>query len=160
MLDYETLDIIADTYIPALAILSILNLSRSAIARNWGRLSLEVLFLVYAFTLAYGLMFIDNQFALWPTFGLDYSTHTAVAMVLVVFLGLRIKSAWAFWLGSLVGYALLMLYQDYHSISDIITTALALCIFLLPVVFLFISKCSETGQQNNVAPKAKGVRYR
>jgi len=143
MLDYETLDIIADTYIPALAILSIVYLSRSIVSRNWAYVGLQMLFLVYAFTLAYGLMFIDNRFALWPTFGLDYSTHTAVAMVLVVFLGLRIKSAWAFCLGSLVGYALLMLYQDYHSISDIITTALALCIFLLPVMFLFVSKSRE-----------------
>jgi len=155
MLDYETLDAIADTYTPVLATLSIGYLLRSIIARNWRRLRLEGLFLFYGMAVAYGLMFLDNQFALWPIFGLDYSTHTAVALVLLVFLGLKLKSAWAFWLGSLISYALLMIYQNYHSLSDILTTALALCMLLLPAVLLFFRYSVISTNKTTLQPDEK-----
>jgi hypothetical protein len=29
--------------------------------------------------IGYGLMFLNNRFQIWPAFGLDYSTHTAVS---------------------------------------------------------------------------------
>ena len=97
--------------------------------------------------IAYGLIFLDNKLQLWPALGLDYSTHTAVALVLVVYLlANSLKASW-FWLTSLVGYVLLMLYQRYHTVADIMTTAIVVAILYLPVVFVLFRK--HRGMANN-----------
>jgi hypothetical protein len=71
---------------------------------------------------------LDLRLSLWPRLGLDYSTHTAVALVLVLFLSMNAAGQSMPWLGSLAGYAWLMTYQGYHSLVDIATTALAVAI--------------------------------
>ncbi len=75
--------------------------------------------------MAYGLMFLDNRYKVWPALGLDYSTHTAVALGLVILLSFNATKLKALWCGSFAAYVLLMLYQRYHTIADIVTTALA-----------------------------------
>jgi hypothetical protein len=73
--------------------------------------------------LIYLLGAIEKSLGLWAAMGLDYSTHTAVCVAIIV-------SLW--WIdrraripATLIGllYAGLMLYQKYHSVGDIATTA-------------------------------------
>ena len=138
MLDYETLDSIADSYIPVLVVLSLTSLSKTAILTHWRVLGIHAAIMSSSFLVAYGLMFIDSQLQLWSMMGLDYSTHTAVALAMVVFLIVAAKKYLFVWLGSLVCYVLLMLYQGYHSIEDILTTMLCVGLLLLTVVFLLL----------------------
>ena len=114
---------------------------------QWQSLGTRSLLIFTGALIAYGLMFLDNKLQLWPALGLDYSTHTAVALVLVVYLLANSPKAPWFWLTSLVGYVLLMLYQRYHTVADIMTTAIVVAILYLPVVFVLFRK--HRGMANN-----------
>ena len=138
MLDYETLDSIADLYVPLLAVISIVSLVKIAASTRWRLLYINIGIMVFGLSVAYGLMFLDAQFLLWPIFGLDYSTHTAVSLVMVIFLIISTKKFSFLWVGSLVSYVFLMLYQGYHSSADILTTALVVGLFLLPMILLIL----------------------
>lgn len=145
MLDYQTLDTIADAYIPALGVASIIIISKTATIPNWPLFRTHAAITLCGLLIAYGLMLTDNQLQLWPRFGLDYSTHTAVAFILVIFLSTTARKYRLAWMGSLISYVLLMLYQEYHSLADIVTTALAVSILFLPIVFYFnIGKAFQT----------------
>ena len=132
MPSYETLDLVADSYIPLLAIISFIFIIRTML-QSLALGTLQLFSLLALLTLAYGLMAIDNYFRLWSGFNLDYSTHTAVALALTLFLSKSqttyVKFAWA----SLIAYALLMLYQQYHTIADILSTAIAVA---TPALFI------------------------
>lgn len=138
MPSYETLDSIADAYIPLLAILSLSFIVISVFKSRWRVAGLQILALTFVLLIAYGLMFLDNRFQIWPAFGLDYSTHTAVSLALVAFLSFN-KSNWLIvWLGSLIAYLLLMLYQRYHTFSDIaVTSAVILVPLWLVLAFIY-----------------------
>lgn len=123
MFSYETLDKIADAYTPMLAIVSLAFIIVSVIRAQWRTAGLLLLTVTMILAIAYGLMFLDGRFDIWRTFGLDYSTHTAVALVLVAFLAANNPQFAVFWVGSLMAYVLLMLYQGYHTVSDITVTA-------------------------------------
>ncbi len=143
MLTYEQLDFIADLYIPIIGIMSLcflVNVVRVAGLLNavtyLGLLGAGVVYI-------YGLMFVDRYFLIWPSLGLDYSTHTALALVFVVFLALKSVRLMIFSVLSMLFYAGLMVYQGYHSVLDIVSTAL----IVTPVlVWLFTSKvsCGQT----------------
>jgi hypothetical protein len=128
MPDYKTLDTIADAYIPALALFSLLAIAISAIQCQWRIVALRLLAILIFAVIAYGFMFIDSWLKLWPALGLDYSTHTAVSLVLVIFLSLINKKLAAFWLVSLIAYLLLMRYQQYHTFADMATTTVAVIV--------------------------------
>lgn len=137
MLNYETLDVIADAYTPALAVLSLIYLGQELVRRQWSALRQRARLLASGLAIAYGLMFIDASLALWPSLGLDYSTHTAVAFVFVGFLSAVRSRLWLLWGASLISYFLLMLYQQYHTLTDIVTTLLAMAAVYLPIVVAF-----------------------
>lgn len=101
MLSYETLDTIADSINPALFVVALLLIGNALMTKRWRLASMQVLSMLAGLLVAYGLMFIDNRIKIWPAFGLDYSTHTAVAMVLVAFLTINAKSLTALWIGVL-----------------------------------------------------------
>jgi hypothetical protein len=128
MPDYETLDTIADAYIPALALFSLIAIAISAIQGQWQIAALRLLTILIFAVIAYGFMFIDSWLKLWPALELDYSTHTAVSLVLVIFLSVINKKLAVFWLVSFIAYALLMLYQQYHTLADIVTTAVVVIV--------------------------------
>ena len=133
MLDYQTLDTLADTYTPLLALLCLGSLIFKGLKRDWQQLIPQGSLLILGLLVAYGLMFIDNRLAIWPAMELDYSTHTAVALALVISLMAQIKSLKFYWLGSLLAYGALMRYQEYHSIADMLSTALVNAVLLLPL---------------------------
>lgn len=136
MLSYQTLDRIADAYVPALAVVVLISI---AVQLAQPRVALsEFCKVLLLAMLAYGVMFMDAAQGLWRHWGWDYSTHTATAAACCWYLfwlhkGRRIAGGifqltWVkvFWPVSLVGYLGLMRYQHYHSWVDMATTLLAL----------------------------------
>lgn len=140
MLDYHTLDFIADSYTPLL-LLSLITIilttftATSTTAHRWRRLGGDVLLLCYGVVVTYGLMFADKAWALWPTIDLDYSTHTAAALILVLLV--HRGAAVIRWPSSLLflSYAGLMVYQKYHTMNDILSTAIVVVLLFCPVIF-------------------------
>ncbi len=121
-LSYQQWDLIADSYIPLLAFISLLLLLKTA--RYLGRQKAINAFcgLFISVILVYGIMFLDNQLGIWPSFTLDYSTHSALALVLVMFIALHSTTLRYTAIASLLLYAGLMYYQQYHSVADMLTT--------------------------------------
>jgi hypothetical protein len=136
MTTYEILDAIADSYIPLLFLGYIFF--ATVYWRHGDRLAAVKGFA--GVLAAYALMFVDHVLQLWATVGLDYSTHSAVSYALIAF---HVhKRAWnsaaAFSLClSLILYYALEVYQRYHSVADIITTALVVG-SLLGVIYWWI----------------------
>ncbi len=131
MLSYEVLDTIADSYNPLLALIALIFIVKALLYSQWKLLGLRLAaFFAVAIT-AYGLMFLDNRLNIWSYWGLDYSTHTAIAVGLVLFLSFVRPQLRIWWFVSFIGYVLLMLYQRYHTIADILTTGITVSIPLL-----------------------------
>ncbi|MEH6345385.1 MAG: hypothetical protein V7785_09890 [Bermanella sp.] len=153
MLDYQTLDTIADSYTPLLALLCLGFLAKSAYQKDFSNVKVQGLFIIYALVVSYGIMVWDNQFNVWPALGLDYSTHTAVAFSLVASLCLMFKPFVKWYMtslfSSLLMYGALMKYQNYHSYTDMLSTALVVAIFLAPFAVRII--------KNPLKPSSKMV---
>lgn len=118
----QGLDFIADAINPSLLVLALvaswLQQGKPPWA-FWGRIFLSLV-------VVYGMMFIDNQFQLWPRLGWDYSTHTAFAVAVIVSLGMFHRRWFLILIPVLVIYAALMMILDYHSLADIVTTTLVI----------------------------------
>lgn len=129
MSTYEILDAIADSYNPLLfvgyVIFSVIYWRRGDKGASIRGFS--------GIVIAYCLMFIDSTLGLWKSLDLDYSTHTAVAVALIVFhvhkRSLSSAPAISF-MASLLAYCALMVYQEYHSVLDIVSTALVIAPFV------------------------------
>jgi hypothetical protein len=84
--------------------------------------------------IVYGLMFLDNKFKLWEMFGSDFSTHTATALRLTIYIYFQThflllkRSVCAVFLL----YCALMVYQQYHTPLDIVSTAMVVIVLLVP----------------------------
>ncbi len=125
------LDQIADAYTPLLLLIALLDL----VLRWRAGDKLHGLKLVYAVTVVYGWMFTDNRFQLWHSQGLDYSTHTAAALALVICIAGHKRMAVKLVLTmSLVLYGGLMNLLGYHSWPDMLTTAMIIGLCLLPMI--------------------------
>ncbi len=124
------LDQIADSYTPLLLVIALLDV----VLRWRSGDKLHGLKLIYAVVAVYGWMYIDNHFQLWHSQGLDYSTHTAAALALVICISghkrIAVKLVLA---SSLLAYGYLMSLLGYHSWPDMLTTALIIALCLLPL---------------------------
>ncbi|RDH42064.1 hypothetical protein [Zooshikella ganghwensis] len=134
-MSYEILDTIADLYIPLLAciLFCTLILSVNKDSKEVKVLKKVVFYFIALTITSYGVMFLDNTFKIWPHLMLDYSTHTAVSFTLVLSLYQLFPQRWLLLLLSFILYLALMVYQQYHSIADILTTLLP--IGLLAAIF-------------------------
>ncbi|OOV88138.1 hypothetical protein [Oceanospirillum linum] len=149
-------DILADIYTPLLAAGVFWMLYRSGFMRA-GAVFLPVsLLLVFIFSA------LDTYFGFWKSWGLDFSTHSAILipfyqmLLVLMFLPdgkvsepafcwrarLRQGAALIAALISGVGYGMLMIELDYHTLADILTTLISIyplvwiCFHLLrPVAF-------------------------
>ncbi len=124
---HGSLDLIADAVNPVLALLALVFpwLDREAIRRCGSRWSFWTRTLL-SLAVVYAIMFADERFRLWSGLGLDYSTHTAFAVVIITSMS-AMNRRWLFVLVPvLVAYAALMIYLGYHSLLDILTTALVI----------------------------------
>ncbi len=135
MPSFQILANIADIYIPLLVLLCAWLLCQFALKRN--RLKLVCLggLLVVSITLVYAIRFMDRYFEFWLKFGWDYSTHSALSLVLVMCLSVMWQRLFTLWLVSLLGYFLLMVYQQYHSVIDIVSTVIVVAGLLLPLFY-------------------------
>ncbi|WP_428774399.1 hypothetical protein [Vibrio sp.] len=125
---YEQWAIVADCYTPILAGLSAFIIYRQTKLAP-GSIQGAVMPLFFTILLAYTVMLVDDYMQLWPSFGADFSTHTAIALVFVMHLILNLgKTGWLV-LASLLAYCHLMYFQGYHSYLDMVTTA----VFFLPM---------------------------
>ena len=153
-MSYETLDAIADSYTPGLLLLLIAGFIVT-LYKSWPNYSSvfsHVYFFMGTLLFSYGLIFIVNAFLLWPSLGLDYSTHTAVALSLVFALCTCFPSRWKFFALSMFAYAVLMVYQQYHSVSDIVSTSAAISLFsFVSFKVLFKKRRREMLVPNNIA---------
>lgn len=120
---YEQWDVIADSVNPLLAVATIVLPFLMPSNYRGGRVAF------YATTLCsmaamYALGWLDQTWGLWKTFELDFSTHSGFAAVLVLSMLLWDKAAGVIGGAVFIAYAVLMLYQQYHSVADILSTLL------------------------------------
>jgi hypothetical protein len=125
LVTYQQLDAIADGVNPALAILALVLPFLVRPSQQYGHLAF-LLSTGISMAVMYAIGWVDRVAGLWATFRLDYSQHTAFAAVLVFSF-----FAWNRRLGValaivLIGYVALMLYQEYHTIADMLTTVLVI----------------------------------
>lgn len=130
MTTFEILDIIADSYIPVLLLISLAIVVNSFKSRGIKIGFYHLSLLTALITLVYLFQFMDHVFSLWPYFGLDYSTHTASALAIVAFVTYTARNTTIPVLVSFLCYLLLMLYQHYHSLADIVVTIAAIGPFM------------------------------
>ena len=126
----NTLAFSADCYTPILLLLALVDVARYWISGN----KFYGLRLIFAAVVVYVWMYADHYFQLWARMGLDYSTHTAAALVLVVIVSFDKRVPLKLLLASsLISYGYLMYLLHYHSWADMLTTALvvSLSLFLL-----------------------------
>jgi hypothetical protein len=135
VLSYELLDRIADSHNPLLGVIW-LSLSAFPAFMRQCRISVFRFILGMAYLLvAYGFMWFDSATALWAKFGLDYSTHTAVAITMAAAIA-TISIRFGIVATVLVSFYIpLMIYQGYHTLSDIFSTAMAVCIPLFLMAY-------------------------
>lgn len=145
-MDYETLDKIADAYVPLLAVAFLGGITGLALNKpNERQVLLRVfLFFVGLLLVSYGLMSLDNALGIWPAAGLDYSTHTAVALTLVLSLCVLARQFWKPLASSFVLYALLMLYQKYHTVLDILSTMVPILLAALTLAWFLFWRAKES----------------
>ncbi len=122
MLNYETLDAIADAYIPLLALFAFGMVVSGLWAAQWKLSAIRSLSLVGIAFIAYGFMTLDAYFNIGSFLSRDYSTHTAVSIGLIIFLYFNVRRLAIVWIGSFILYLMLMLYQQYHTLADILVT--------------------------------------
>lgn len=123
MTSYEFLDYIADSVNPTLGLLAMslpwLRIYRTRQPSPWIRIAGALLCIGCAYV---GQAF-DSWTGAWPEHALDYSGHSAICVALLVSLG-HLERRWA--IASVcigISYAGLMMYQRYHTLADIVTTA-------------------------------------
>lgn len=132
--------LIADLYTPLLAIGVGWMLFRKH------KIRAGLVFLPLSLLMVFAFSFLESQLGLWRSWGLDFSTHTAILlpfyqMLLVLMLLpadphglknpgwiLRLKQGAAL-ITALVtgaGYGLLMMQLNYHTLADILTTVVSI----------------------------------
>lgn len=120
--------LVADAYIPALLLACLAIIADAARLGEWRRVVLRLTSVLSGAGIAFGVGWLDSRYGFWPRLGMDYSTHTAVALVLGLFLLLNLRRGRWLGLGSLPAYGLLMGYLGYHSVADMLSTAVVVAV--------------------------------
>lgn len=132
MTEYQIIDAICDLVNPLVWLLAISLAIHSMIRKNYRRAGISLGLLAFGLSLTYGLMWLDIQWQIWPSFGADYSTHTAFLIACLVAIHCQQPRTITLLL-TYCGYMLTMHYQQYHSLLDIVTTTLVISGILLPI---------------------------
>ena len=129
---YEQLDILCDAINPVLFLLASIQAFYYWVLLPGAKLGITRLrpciFFGIALIIVYALKAIDTQLKIWALFSSDYSTHTAFALATATAL-FRQQRYWA-WYVIVAIYALLMQYQNYHTFTDIVSTAAVIFVLL------------------------------
>lgn len=119
---YGLLDILCDLVNPLLVLVAVCHVVVAGLRHRFKTVLPLAVTVTVGLSLVYGLLIIDHVSDLWSRAGLDYSTHTAFAMVMCSALNKVINSQYLMWL-ILAGYLVLMLIQGYHSVLDLVATS-------------------------------------
>ncbi|MBT7409795.1 MAG: hypothetical protein HN826_08855, partial [Methylococcales bacterium] len=128
---YQQLGFIADTYIPILFLTSCVILIKEISALGFKPNHQQIRSIILSVVVIFFIMLIDSQLQIWSKIGLDYSTHTALSLVFVIFLSFKGKISLLLSVISMVCYAILMMIQNYHTMADILSTAIVIIPILL-----------------------------
>ncbi len=135
----NTLDAIADSVNPGLVLLTLFVAWRYRAREGvvpWALVMTTVTSLIFVYVIQYA----DTRFGLWPSLGLDYSTHTAFAVAVVTSLALYASKLLWVLLPLLLLYAALMMYLDYHTLADILTSAFVIASLVFVIHYLILGK--------------------
>ncbi|WP_422767868.1 hypothetical protein ACOX9X_20230 [Photobacterium leiognathi subsp. mandapamensis] len=132
---YQQWAFIADVYTPMIALACFISILRVMMKGNVQQGFIRLGLVVLSTLFIYGVMFLDNVLHIWPAFGLDYSTHTAIALVFVAYFIVYKSRLMHLMVISMFSYALIMVHQHYHTVADILTTL----VFILPALLLIQS---------------------
>src|SRR5688572_7171603 len=124
-MDYESWDRIADAVNPTVGVITLalsLAVRRPGNPPRWAQLLLTLA----AVASIYAVGWLDARLGLWSSAGLDYSTHTALHVAIVVSLWMIDRRAGMAGVAIALLYVALMLYQKYHSLADIATSAVVI----------------------------------
>ncbi len=143
MTTYQVVDFICDLVNPVLFVACVLIIGKLSTKDKSNSIKLG-LYLLWNLAITYGIMFLDNAFTFFKGYGLDYSTHTAFALsagIVLLFLSRRLRLV----VGVIVVYAIAMLYQEYHTIEDLIVTVVVV-IPLFAIGFKLLRPSRENAQ--------------
>lgn len=84
----------------------------------------------------YAIRLLDARFALWPAAGMDFSTHAGVHVAIVASLWMIDRRLGIAGIVIALLYGTLMLYQKYHSLADIASTAIVIAPLALGIWIL------------------------
>ena len=129
---YEQLDFIADSYIPVLSVFTLFYLVKMMLTSEFRQVFRHLVSIFLSIIIVYLVMFLDIKLGIWPYLGFDYSTHTALSLAFVSYYIFRGKAQMMIAVTSLFSYFTLMLYQEYHTVVDILSTSFV----LLPLFFI------------------------
>ena len=132
----EILAVLADLYNPTLLVLSLALMGRPLKQMRWRRSGLLLVGFFGVAVVAYGIRYADQVYRFWERFGLDYSTHTATSIGMVIFLSYIAARQWKYFWLSLLSYAFLMIHLRYHTAMDILTTALVVAPLVTAVLMI------------------------
>lgn len=122
-LSHDQWALVADVYTPVLVIAWLLVLIRAARIPEFPARS-HLLAVVVSVACVYLWMVADQWLALWPRFGLDYSTHTALGLAFVIALAGFGRALALAGVISLLLYMVLMWSLGYHTWMDMLSTVL------------------------------------
>lgn len=130
-MNHEAWGIVADIYIPLLILLIAFELlcGNKQLQSRKTVFGFRLVLLVLMLGSAFGFMTIDNIYNLWPKMASDYSTHSAVSLVLVVFYCVLKPKFLIFGAASLLFYFFLMVFLQYHTVFDIFSTVFVISLF-------------------------------
>jgi len=128
---YQQWDTLADAYTPIIGVFCLIWIGRVLILQGIKVGAMHLLATLLSTLFIYILMFADNVLNIWSILGLDYSTHTALALVFICYFIVHEHKVRWIAVVSIVAYAILMMYQNYHTLADILTTAICVTPFLL-----------------------------
>ncbi|MBT5876509.1 MAG: hypothetical protein HOH43_24000 [Candidatus Latescibacteria bacterium] len=144
LLTYQQWDFVADAYIPILAAASLYQIWKSIKQKSsvWNGSGIRPM--LWSVVIVYLVMKIDAATGIWSSLELDYSTHLALSLALAFPL-VRGFWPWRFLvLLSILLYASLMVYQNYHTTEDLLTTTLV----VLPVLWFLTANANSRNKLN------------
>lgn len=125
---YATLDAIADSINPGLGLFALVQLLYMTLKREWYVARIYLSRFLALTAVIYGWMIIDRL-----VFDFPYSTHSAFAICFCILHTVYMPRFKLVWLGILVAYLALIVFQGYHSLLDIAVTLLLVVPFIVMI---------------------------
>lgn len=144
---YEAIDFICDLVNPVMFFWSVFLIGKLSVSDRQSGVKFG-LFLIWNLAATYAIMYVDNRFSLFKSIGIDYSTHTAFAIAVAAVL-LVITSKVLLVAGILFSYGIAMLYQQYHTVEDMLVTA-AVVVPIYAIGFGLLRPSKETEVKNAI----------